>query len=82
MTATTLILKGSGLVPEKTVSACPTIPGRTSASGRIAGGGPRRFRVWGDPLAVNAPFWRKTSSSKLICVRPPPTGRGATELSP
>src|SRR4051812_639094 len=40
ITATTRILNGSGFVPENTVSACPTIPGLTSASGRIAGGGP------------------------------------------
>ena len=40
ITATTRILNGSGFVPENTVSACPTMPGLTSASGRIAGGGP------------------------------------------
>src|ERR1700709_707316 len=40
ITATTRTLNGSGLVPEKTVSAWPTIPGRQAASGRIAGGGP------------------------------------------
>ena len=37
----TRTLKGSGLRPWKTVSASPTMPGRTSESGRMRGAGPR-----------------------------------------
>src|SRR5262245_35297593 len=40
ITETTRTLNGSGLVPWNTVSAVPTMPGLTSDSGRIAGGGP------------------------------------------
>ena len=57
ITETTRTLKGSGLVPWNTVIACPTIPGRTSESGRMAGGGPdgitARSRTRGD--AVRGP---------------------------
>ena len=55
-TETTRTLNGSGFVPWKTVSASPTIPGCTSESGMIAGGGPAgttaRSRV--PPLLVEA----------------------------
>src|SRR4051794_28388883 len=52
-TETTRILNGSGLVPEKTVYASPTIPARISDTGMIGGGGPAgvRARTSVGPLA-------------------------------
>ncbi len=64
ITETTRTLNGSGLVPWKTVSAWPTIPGLTSESGMMAGGGPdgttARSRT---PFAADAAAGRESANN-------------------
>src|SRR5688500_2724885 len=73
-TETTRILNGSGLVPEKTVCASPTMPARTSDTGMILGGGPLGTSARIKLVTLGGPGFFSAAAPPLLLITGAPVG--------